>query len=297
MSGPSYHGWTHDPDGSDPIPGLTTGGGIGAERDLKIIRDDQTLTTGDGQLIWMVPTELNGLNLISAEAYVTTVSSSGLPTVQIRNITQAADMLSTKITIDVGEFNSYGATTHSVVDTANDDVATGDLIAIDVDVAGTGAKGLGVVLVFDSDPGGTGATGPTGATGATGAAGADGADGAPGPLSGLLSDAISTDESTTSTSYTNLATDGPKVTIPNTGDYLVMASCRAFHSSARVFMGVAVGNTNPTWFHEDRPNDALTISFAIVMSLTSGDVLKLRYKVASGTGFFSYRSLIATPLS
>jgi hypothetical protein len=28
------------------------------------------------------------------------------------------------------------------------DVATGDLVAVDVDAAGTGAKGLGVILTF-----------------------------------------------------------------------------------------------------------------------------------------------------
>ena len=67
---------------------------------------------------------------------------------QIRNITQTADMLTTKITIDASEFTSYTAATAPVIDTGNDDVATGDLIAIDVDVAGTGAKGLGVILTF-----------------------------------------------------------------------------------------------------------------------------------------------------
>jgi hypothetical protein len=38
--------------------------------------------------------------------------------------------------------------TAAVINTDYDDVATGDLIAIDVDVAGTGAKGLGVILTF-----------------------------------------------------------------------------------------------------------------------------------------------------
>jgi len=38
--------------------------------------------------------------------------------------------------------------TPPVIDAANDDVATGDLIAVDVDVAGTGTKGLGVILSF-----------------------------------------------------------------------------------------------------------------------------------------------------
>lgn len=115
---------------------------------LKVIADTATLTTGDGQLIFAVPTALSGLVLTVAAAYVTTVSSSGTPTVQLRNVTQAADMLSTRITIDANETTSYTAATPPVIDTAHDDVTAGDLIAVDVDVAGTGAKGLGVLLSF-----------------------------------------------------------------------------------------------------------------------------------------------------
>jgi hypothetical protein len=106
------------------------------------------LTTGDGKLIFCVSDDLNGLNLIDADAFVTTVSSSGTPTIQIRNVTDAVDMLSTLITIDASEFTSYTAAAPPVINGATDDVATGDLIAVDVDVAGTGAKGLGVVLTF-----------------------------------------------------------------------------------------------------------------------------------------------------
>lgn len=119
-----------------------------AQFDIKVISDLATLTTGDGQFIFAIPVDLNGRNLTTVAAYVTTVSSSGLPTVQIRNVTQTADMLTTKITIDASELTSYTAATAAVIDTANDDVATGDLIAVDVDVAGTGAKGLGVILGF-----------------------------------------------------------------------------------------------------------------------------------------------------
>ena len=115
---------------------------------LKVLDDATVLTTGDGKLIFACDDSMNGLNLVDADAYVTTVSSSGLPTVQIRNITQTADMLTTKISIDASEFTSYTAAAAPVIDTANDDVATGDLIAVDVDVAGTGAKGLGVILAF-----------------------------------------------------------------------------------------------------------------------------------------------------
>ena len=59
-------------------------------------------------------------------------------------------MLTTKLTIDASETTSYTAATAAVIDTAHDDVATGDLIAVDVDVAGTRRKGLGVVFTFSA---------------------------------------------------------------------------------------------------------------------------------------------------
>lgn len=115
---------------------------------LKIMDDATTVTTGDGKLIVVADATLNGLVLSAAHAYVTTVSSSGTPTVQIHNITDAVDILSTAITIDASEFTSYSAATPPVINTSNDDIATGDRIRVDVDVAGTGAKGLGVILTF-----------------------------------------------------------------------------------------------------------------------------------------------------
>lgn len=115
---------------------------------VKVIDDATTLTTGDGKVIFLVPQELNGYNLVGANAFVTTVSSSGTPTVQIRNVTDAVDMLSTRITIDANEYTSYTAAAAAVVNATYDDVATGDRLAVDVDVAGTGAKGLGIVLTF-----------------------------------------------------------------------------------------------------------------------------------------------------
>ncbi|MDQ3159015.1 MAG: hypothetical protein M3P98_02685 [bacterium] len=107
-----------------------------------------TLTTGDGKAYFTVPIEFNGYNLVDADASVTTFSTSGTPTVQIHNVTQAADMLSTTITIDTNEHTSYTAAIAPVIDLANDDVATGDILRMDVDVAGTGTKGLSVLLSF-----------------------------------------------------------------------------------------------------------------------------------------------------
>ncbi len=106
------------------------------------------ITTGDGKAYFRVPSVLNGMNLIGVAAALTTVSSSGIPTVQIANVTQAADMLTTKLTIDASETDSSTAAAAAVIDAANDDVATGDMLRIDIDVAGTGAKGLIVELQF-----------------------------------------------------------------------------------------------------------------------------------------------------
>lgn len=106
------------------------------------------ISTGDGQAYAWVPTLLDGYVLTEPVACVATASSSGAVTVQVRNVTQAHDMLSTAITIDANESTSYTAATPPVVNAANAAVAVGDAIAIDVDGAGTGTKGLFVLLTF-----------------------------------------------------------------------------------------------------------------------------------------------------
>lgn len=135
------HGRDHRPGGSDPMPAVGT-------YEIKVFDDITTLVVGDGAFVFEIPDDLDGRNLVFARAFVTTVSSSGAVNVQIRNITQAVNMLSTAITIDASELSSKTAATPAVIDTANDDVAEGDQIAIDVDGSGTGAKGLGVILRF-----------------------------------------------------------------------------------------------------------------------------------------------------
>lgn len=106
------------------------------------------LTTGDEKAYVRIPSTLNGWNLVGVAAHVSTVSSSGAITIQVRNVTDAADMLSTAITIDQSEKDTATAATAAVINASTDDVATADEIAIDVDGAGTGAKGLFVELQF-----------------------------------------------------------------------------------------------------------------------------------------------------
>lgn len=118
----------------------------------------EAVTTGDGKRFFRIPAELNGYNLVSVGAQVVVASSSGTPTIQIARWRQSApnvahafvDMLETlnPLTIEVNEFDSKDATTAAVINTSNDDIATGDMIRIDVDTAGTGTTGLCVTLSF-----------------------------------------------------------------------------------------------------------------------------------------------------
>ena len=140
--------------GTDATRAVSPDGLAGSEYGTEMVQllvsdpNGSAITTGDGKAYFTIPAKLNGWNLIIAQAGLTTASSSGTPTIQIANVTQAADMLSTRITIDANELTSYTAAVPPVIDASNDDVATGDLIRIDIDVAGTGAKGLMIILGF-----------------------------------------------------------------------------------------------------------------------------------------------------
>ena len=109
-----------------------------------------SVAAGDGKAKLPIPSNLNGFNLIGVILTLETTSSSGLPTYQIRRRRGAAeaDMLSIRVSCDVGERSSLDATTSATINTANDDVATGDDILLDKDVAGTGELGDIITLIF-----------------------------------------------------------------------------------------------------------------------------------------------------
>lgn len=105
----------------------------------------ENATTGNGKGYVTIPAACNGMNLVRATATVVTAGTTGASTVQIRNVTQAADMLSGVISIASGGT----VATPGTVDAAEDDVATDDVISIDVDsVSTTPPKGLMVILEF-----------------------------------------------------------------------------------------------------------------------------------------------------
>ena len=109
---------------------------------IAVTGETATLTTGTAKITFRMPF---ALTLTDVRASLDTVSSSGIPTVDINE--GGSTILSTKLTIDASEKTSTTADAAVVIsDTALADDAE---MTIDVDVAGTGAKGLKVYLIGD----------------------------------------------------------------------------------------------------------------------------------------------------
>lgn len=111
---------------------------VSGERYIPLyLNSDVALITGDYQGWFPVPSGLNGWNVTSVLSMRS--GGTGVPSFQLRRIRSGAsvDVLSTQSTIDSGEVTSVTAATPAVINTANDDLATGDILAADVDASGT----------------------------------------------------------------------------------------------------------------------------------------------------------------
>lgn len=119
--------------------------------ELVVVEGATNVAVGDkqGNLSFRVPIELNGYDLVTVAAHCETAGTTGNFDIQIANVTQAADMLSTVMRIETGETDTSTSAQPGTIDTANDDVVTGDKIRIDVDAVQTTApKGLTCTLSF-----------------------------------------------------------------------------------------------------------------------------------------------------
>ena len=108
-----------------------------------------SLGTGDGKFYMHIDSRLDGFSLVDVHAEVITAGTTGTTDIQIANVTQGVDMLSTKLTLDSGETGSDTAATPAVINTSNDLVTENDVLRIDIDAISTTApKGLIVTLGF-----------------------------------------------------------------------------------------------------------------------------------------------------
>jgi hypothetical protein len=116
---------------------------------IEIFDSDTDVATGNGKVGWAVPVDLNGYNLVGILAAITDTSKgvTGSTNVQIRRRRAGSDvdMLSTVVSIGDEYYANDG-----VINTSNDDLATGDVLFVDVDSvhSGTAPKGLSVTLTF-----------------------------------------------------------------------------------------------------------------------------------------------------
>lgn len=120
---------------------------------VEVFSGDQDVAIGDdaGDAFFRVSSELNSWVLLSAAAqHRVAGGGTGVTAVQIRNVTQAVDMLSTKVTVDATEKDSITAAAPMVVHSNNADVSTGNQLVFDVDtlVSGTAPKGLFIEMIF-----------------------------------------------------------------------------------------------------------------------------------------------------
>lgn len=117
-----------------------------------VLLDDTTDTAvkdGTGDVTWTATGRFSGYNIVGITCGVEVAGTTGTTDIQIHNITQTADVLSTVCTIDSGELTSLTAATPPVIDAGEDDITTGDQYRYDVDVISTTvAKGLWVELLL-----------------------------------------------------------------------------------------------------------------------------------------------------
>lgn len=116
-----------------------------------VVNSDTATAIADGKLGAAIPAGMNGMNLVDFTCSVADLNSaaSGATTVVLRRVRggTAADMTSTGVTID---YNEYTAS-DEVIDTNNDDLATGDNLYVDINAVTTAAqKGLHCTATFEA---------------------------------------------------------------------------------------------------------------------------------------------------
>lgn len=104
--------------------------------------ESSSITTGTGKITFRAPF---GMTLYQIpRASLSTASTSGNPAVDINK--NGVSIFSTTLTIDANEKTSVTAATPAVLSTTS--ISDDDEITMDIDAAGTGAKGLKVTLYY-----------------------------------------------------------------------------------------------------------------------------------------------------
>ena len=116
---------------------------------LKVMAEATVVTSGDGKMYVTIPAELNGMNLVSIGAHIYTADTAQNMDIDLYNFTDSQDMLSTAMRIESTETDTISSAQPGTINATYDDVATGDVIRIDVTTfTGTVGAGLEIRLGF-----------------------------------------------------------------------------------------------------------------------------------------------------
>ena len=119
---------------------------------------------------------------------------------------------------------------------------------------------------------------------------------------------VATAETTTSTSYTDLATNGPARTVVTGTAAFVILTCQIQNNTAGgvSFMGftvssattIAAADSRAFYFESNAAGDRMRASAVVFVSnLTAGsNVFTAAYRVSAGTGTFAVRDISVIPL-
>lgn len=109
---------------------------------LSVTADNTDIQTGTAQMTFRVPFAMELYQL--PRASLSTASTSGAVTVDINN--GGSTIFSTNLTIDANESTSTTAATAAVLSQTS--IADDSQITVDIDGAGTGARGLKITLYY-----------------------------------------------------------------------------------------------------------------------------------------------------
>jgi len=115
------------------------------EFQLRLNDHATAIAVANNQQKIIIPARLNGLNLTACEA--SRQGSNGVLQIMIRNL-GISDMLSSPLQIDDGDTGSWDSASPVTIDTSNDDVATHEILVVDVDAVGTNNYNVVVWLQF-----------------------------------------------------------------------------------------------------------------------------------------------------
>ncbi len=125
----------------DELEAIKTGTGTADFVTLAISDETTDLTTGTAKATFRMPC---AATVTAVRLALNTASSSGTPTIDINEA--GTTILSTKLTCDANEKTSVTAATAAVI--SDSAIADDAEITIDIDTAGTGAKGAKVTIYF-----------------------------------------------------------------------------------------------------------------------------------------------------